>query len=38
MDWQTPAALTVVILTMILFLTKKKSSKYSGSDYNCPER
>jgi|GEM_PF-6783911 len=38
MNWQASAALTVVILTINLFLTTKKSSKYSGSDYNCPER
>ena len=38
MDWQTPAALTVVILTIILFVAKKKSSKSCGSDYKCPKR
>ena len=37
MDWQTPAALGVVALTILLFLAKKKSSKSCGSDCACPK-
>lgn len=36
-DWQTPAALAVVALTVLLFLFKKKKTS-CGSDCSCPTK
>ncbi|MEN8772821.1 MAG: LPXTG cell wall anchor domain-containing protein [Akkermansiaceae bacterium] len=36
MDWQTPAALGVVALTVLLFLVKRKK-KPCGGNCACPK-
>lgn len=38
MDWQTPAALGVVLLTILLFLTKGKKKKGCGGDCGCAKK
>lgn len=37
MDWQTPAALGVVALTLILFFVKRKKSSCGGGSCACPK-
>lgn len=38
MDWQTPAALTVVALTILLFfLNRKKKSSCGSESCACPK-
>ena len=38
MDWQTPAALGVVILTLVLFFVNRKKKSCGGGSCNCPKK
>jgi hypothetical protein len=38
-DWQTPAALVVVLITIVIFVVKIHSGKRScGSNCSCPTK
>jgi hypothetical protein len=37
MNWQTPAALAVVVLTVFLFVFKKRKSS-CGGNCSCPSK
>jgi len=35
-DWQTPAALGVVLLTLVIFLSSGRKKKACGGKCDCP--